>query len=131
MTMKSRWDSIGTVGKVAGACITIITLTTMIVSGVWASYTHFETAKAAKIAHTTILASLTKQEQNLATMQLGLVQEQMLKLEVEKIRVDNRTGLSEIEKVEQKAIFDQLIDMLEKKAECHEKGKLECSPNDD
>jgi len=130
MTMKSRWDSISTAGKVAGACITIITLTTMIVSAAWASYTHFETVKMATVAHSQLAAVLTKQEQHLATMQLSLVQEQMLKLEVEKIRVDNRTGLSEIEKKEQKAIFDQLIEMLKMKAECHKKGKLECDHDD-
>jgi len=123
------WDKLGSAGKAAAAITAIITLTAMIVSGAWASYTHFETRKAANIAHAELLTANTVLEQKLATRQLKLAREQVLDLEIGKIRINNRTGLSTTEKEEQKAVFDQKIRLLRKDIDCYEKGKLECKPN--
>ncbi len=123
------WDKLGTVGKAAAAVTSIIVLTAMIVSGAWASYTHFETRKAATIAHNELMVANTVLEQKLATRQLNAARERVLDLEIGKIRINNRTGLSTTEKEEQKAIFDQKIRILRKDIDCFEKGKLECTPD--
>lgn len=62
----------------------------------------------------------------IARLILADVRESIIDLELEKVRIDNRRGLSTAEKTEQKALLDRKLDILKRREECLERGEIKC-----
>lgn len=104
-----------------------------VATAVYAGYSHLRTEPEHIIAvgitdaqHQDILAEVMTQKQHLAAVKLQQVKQEIISIRVDMVRVNNRTGLSKVEKEETLAILEEALLSLRTQKACYEKGKITC-----